>query len=194
MPGSSRGPIYLFIYFSNTFQASRAAAWLLSWRHSFIYLFIPCPLACCASQGHYNFHQNYLFILSPAPCPQVAARLISPAYPFIYLFIPQPSSIIACPSGILMHTYSFIYLSGNCPALSRRGLFSLSSDSFIYLISQTHVPSIGPPVIIFVSAGSSAGLRNRVGDSPCLQTVRIPFRKRDTFYLFIYFPFSSPQP
>ena len=57
---------------------------------------------------------------------------------------------------------------------------------FTYLISHTHVPSIGPPVIIFVSAGSSAGLRNRVGYSPCLQTVRIPFRNENNCIRIIY--------
>ena len=120
LPGSSRGPIILFIYFSRPLQASRAAAWPLLWARLFIYLFLPSP--------------------SGEPCGHLAPLV----GPIIYLFITQPSSMIACP--------------------------------------------------VLVSAGSSAGLRNRVGDSPCLQTVSISFRiARNCLphYLFISLPLEG---
>ena len=60
---------------------------------------------------------------------------------------------------------------------------------FIYFTPHPHAPSIGPPVIVFVSAFSSAGLRNRVGDSPCLQTVRISFRNASNLAFSIIYLF-----
>ena len=133
---------------------------------------------------------NHLFIYFPMSFTR-AVRLLGssrgPDYLFIYLFRPLRTSLAAV--WPLLWAPLFIYLFLPSPSGEPCGCLAPLVGPIIYLFITQPSSMIACPVL--VSAGSSAGLRNRVGDSPCLQTVRNSFRNARNClpdYLFIYLP------
>ena len=157
------------------------------------YLFIsPCPSRePCDCLAPLVGPIIYLFI-SPVPFRR-AVRLPAPPCGPIILFIhfSRPLRASRAAAWPLLWAPLFIYLFLPSPSGEPCGCLALLVGPIIYLFITQPSSMIACPVL--VSAGSSAGLGNRVGDSPCLQTVRISFRiarNHLPHYSFIYFSAS----